>query len=83
VWWHNRIQGFIFLSWEPVRHFHQVIEFAKVYIEEISSMMFRGDAVLDLAVTLIWLISLDDAVPDIQQVAEVGVKGKSNEIPYR
>ena len=46
-------------------------------------MMFRGDAVLDLAVTLIWLISLDDAVPDIQQVAEVGVKGKSNEIHYR
>ena len=73
AWRHNQVQEFIFYPGSTSDIFHQVIEFTEVYIEEISSIDVPRNTILDLDVILFGLVSFEDAVPDVKQVAEVGV----------
>ena len=71
--WHDQVKEFILYPRGPGDIFRQVVKFAKVYIEKISGIDTPGNAILDRDVVLFGLIGLEDPVPDVQQVAEVGV----------
>lgn len=70
---HDQVKEFILYPGSPGDIFRQIVKFAKVYIEEISGIDAPRDTILDRNVVLFGLIGLEDPVPDIQQVAEVGV----------
>lgn len=70
---HNQIQEFVLYSGSADDIFYQVIEFAKIYIEEISSVDVPRDTILYLNVILFGLIGLEDAVPHIEQIAKVSI----------
>ena len=70
---HNQVEEFILYPGSPGDILRQVVKLAKVYIEEISGIDVPRDTILDRDVVLFGLIGLEDPVPDVQQVAEVGV----------
>ena len=72
-WRHDQIKKFVFYSRSANNVSDEIIEFAKVYVEEISCIDVACDAILDFDILLFRLIGLEDAIPHIEQIAKVRV----------
>jgi hypothetical protein len=73
AWWHHHIQKFVSKPWSPPNILGEKKEFAKINVEETTSVNFAHKSIFKRHLNFFVLQSSENSIPNVEQVAEVGV----------